>query len=83
MRMAYFEPILSLFQLYHGVIYLNFISAELEQVRTSSNSELAMSGDDILEDVVASYTRTALPNLPEEGVEAVTNYLTTGMPTNV
>jgi len=51
--------------------------SELEQVRTSSNSELAMSGDDILEDVVASYTRTALPNLPEEGVEAVTNYLTT------
>jgi len=50
---------------------------EMEQVRTSSNSDLVVSGDDILEDVIASYLRTALPNLPEEGVEAVTSYLTT------
>ena len=50
---------------------------ELEQVRTSSNSNLVVSGDNILEDVIASYIRTALPNLPEEGVKAVTIYLTT------
>ena len=38
---------------------------------------MALRGDDILEEVVSAYVRTALPHLPEEGVSALTAHLTT------
>ena len=37
---------------------------------------MALRGDDILEEVVSAYVRTALPHLPEEGVPALTAHLT-------
>ena len=54
-----------------------FCSADKDHIDSSSNAVMALRGDDILEEVVSAYVRTALPHLPEEGVSALTAHLTT------
>ena len=42
-----------------------------------SNEDLAMKGSLIINQSLCAYVRWALPYLPEEGVQAVVNFLTT------
>jgi len=51
--------------------------ADNDAIRSSSNFEMAVRGEDILDEVVAGYVRTAFPWLPEEGVRAIHAFLTT------
>ena len=41
-----------------------------------SNEKLAEVGKRVILDSLRAYLRTSLPHLPEEGVEAITNFLT-------
>ena len=50
---------------------------DLDYIQRSSNANLILKGEDIIEDTILGYTRMAFPFLPEEGVIAVKNYLTT------
>ena len=43
-----------------------------------SNEDLAKEGSLIINQSLCAYVRWALPYLPEEGVQAVVNFLTTG-----
>ena len=43
-----------------------------------SNESLAKEGSLIINQSLCAYVRWALPYLPEEGVQAVVNFLTTG-----
>jgi len=52
-------------------------TADKDHIDSSSNAVMALRGDDIVEEVVSAYVRTALPHLPEEGVSALTAHLTT------
>lgn len=41
-----------------------------------TNEDLAVEGRNVIENTLKTYLRTALPHLPEEGVEAITKFLT-------
>ena len=41
-----------------------------------ANEDLVVQGRNIIENTLKTYLRTALPHLPEEGVEAITKFLT-------
>ena len=41
-----------------------------------TNEDLVVEGRNVIENTLKTYLRTALPHLPEEGVEAITKFLT-------
>ena len=54
----------------------NFSKKDLEDIEADSNENLALIGNNIIGDTLKAFVRIALPNIPEEGVEAIKSYLT-------
>ena len=54
----------------------NLSKKDLEDIEADSNENLALIGNNIIGDTLKAFVRIALPNIPEEGVEAIKNYLT-------
>ena len=49
---------------------------DLEEIEADSNLTYSIAGSKVIEDSIKGFVRSALPFLPEEGVEAIKNYLT-------
>lgn len=66
---------------YDGDIYqgktFELSKKELETVEANSNQSLSIVGGDLIDATLKAFVRTALPYLPEEGVDAIKNFLTT------
>ena len=54
----------------------NLSKKDLEDIEADSNENLALIGNNIIGDTLKAFVRIALPNIPEEGVEAIKSYLT-------
>ena len=54
----------------------NLSKKDLEDIEADSNENLALIGHNIIGDTLKAFVRMALPNIPEEGVEAIKSYLT-------
>ena len=54
----------------------NLSKKDLEDIEADSNDNLALIGNNIIGDTLKAFVRIALPNIPEEGVEAIKSYLT-------
>ena len=52
----------------------NFSKKDLEDIEADSNENLALIGNNIIGDTLKAFVRIALPNIPEEGVEAIKSY---------
>ena len=48
---------------------------ELEEIEADSNMNFAIIGEKVIEESLKSFVRSALPSIPEEGVEEIKNYL--------
>ena len=59
-----------------GVEDRNLSKKDLEDIEADSNENLALIGNNIIGDTLKAFVRIALPNIPEEGVEAIKSYLT-------
>ena len=59
---------------------LNLSKKDLENIEADSNENLALIGHNIIGDTLKAFVRIALPNIPEEGVEAIKSYLTSTHP---
>ena len=57
-------------------LYQDQMGEDLIAPNFEANDELAVEGKNIIDETLKTYLRTSLPHLPEEGVEAITKFLT-------
>lgn len=63
--------------------YTDSLNPQLEEMEIEpnekllDNSKLAEQGKKVIDETLTNYIRWALPHLPQEGVEAIKDYLTT------
>ena len=49
---------------------------DLEEVEADSNQNFSIVGKKIMDETLKGFIRSGLPNIPEEGVEAINEFLT-------